>query len=702
MISGGTHRVTPWDRFGAFAAVLSGRSTYRLMVVTVSTIQKVEVEGYRSFGPKQTVDLSQPGLVLLTGENRDRGKSSGAGKSTLFKAITTVLFEENDDGSIKKNGVNATQREKGCRIGLNFLSDQGTPYYAVYTYQHPTDGSDWYLWEWDGTDWRDKREEKKGHTKTVIRDILHMDYSQFINRAYVAQETVAEFIWRTQQERIEIFSGILGIGAIDRWVQSSRDWRRDTEKELAAGQGKKNLLDSQLSRLVLIPEDEIATLKQNLADINAQIADVEKSLKEKRASLKEISTLAELKANQMTYTLLVEELQEKLLKLNIGGIDTSVKGRYERLQKEVEDLRKEYRKYDVGLATAKARLKQIEALGLRCDACEQEIDGDTRRMLIDRYTLQVRGIEINETSYKRQLQHHEALHLTALNDYNRYGHALDEQKRLTVELQKQQGVLDSYNRQVADIRSVLADATDYPEQLNEEIEDLSREQIDAERRRASFQAALRAAEDAITQRVKLLTEQIAQEEENNTLEERMVYLKKVEALLGDKGFRAYKIKSSRVAFNNSLNRYLSVLTDGEIEAELVTEVLKADGKSMKSELDILVNDGEKRGVPIRQYSGGEKATLSLAIVGSFWDLASAQAGGSVNILLLDEPFANMDPWQVEKTCKLLESMRESGRTILVVTNQDSVRDRGLFDREIRAVKQNHITTIQEYDLSSDH
>jgi alcohol dehydrogenase YqhD (iron-dependent ADH family) len=62
----------------------------------------------------------------------------------------------------------------------------------------------------------------------------------------------------------------------------------------------------------------------------------------------------------------------------------------------------------------------------------------------------------------------------------------------------------------------------------------------------------------------------------------------------------------------------------------------------------------------------------------------------------------MDPWQIEKACKLLESMRESGRTILVVTNQQSVRDRGFFDREIRAVKENHITHFETFDLSSNH
>jgi DNA repair exonuclease SbcCD ATPase subunit len=134
----------------------------------------------------------------------------------------------------------------------------------------------------------------------------------------------------------------------------------------------------------------------------------------------------------------------------------------------------------------------------------------------------------------------------------------------------------------------------------------------------------------------------------------------------------------------------------------VTEVPKADGKGVKSELDILVRDGLKSKVPIKQYSGGEKAAISLAITGAFWDLASQQSSGAVNVLLLDEPFGGADAYGEEKACRLFESMRESGRVIFVVTNRQGVRERGKFDREVRAVKEGHISHIEQYDLSGEH
>lgn len=671
----------------------------------MSIIQKVEIEGYRSVGARQVIDLSKPGLVLLTGDNRDRGVSSGAGKSTIFKAITTCLFEENDDGSIKKNGVNAIQQDRGLRIGLNFADDYGTNYYAVYSYLHPTDGTDWYLWEWDGKKWRDKREEKKGDTRGVIQKILRMDYSQFLNRAYMAQETVAEFIWRTQKERTEIFSGILGLGAIDTWVQSARDWKKDTDRDLQEGKGKIALLDQQIARVktTLKTDEEVQALRDDLAAVDSRIVEVENLLEEKREDAQRINALVAVKANQKAQEQIVANLKERKAAIGPepkpnGLTEESVK----KAKQAMDEAAEKAQEWLVKLRTIEANVAEKSALGDTCGACEQPITGDQHRRLMEKYESQRKGIEINEVSWRGKADARKAEYDSIKTQFEAVYSKTCEHHRIDAEIRKADGILASYTKQIEEMRKVLGDAVDYPDRLNDEFRTLSDRQIALNKDRSAKQATLNAALEAHDQHRGLVADRDRQEAANAALDEQITYLKKVETSLGDRGFRSYKIRSSRTSFNNSLNRYLSVLTDGEVEAELVTEVPKADGKGTKSELDIIVQDGEKAGVPIRQYSGGEKGTLSLGITGSFWDLSSHQSGGSVNLLLLDEPFANMDPWQIEKACKLLESMRESGRTILVVTNQQSVRDRGFFDREIRAVKENHITHFELFDLSSNH
>lgn len=671
-------------------------------------IGQVEIEGYRSWGDKQVVDLSRPGLVLLTGENQDRGKSSGAGKSTLFKAITTALFEENDDGSVKKNGVNTLQPEKGCRISVQFTSDDGVPHCVVYAYGHPQAGTDWYVYRWNGKVWLDLREERKGDTKEVIRGIINMDYGQFVNRALMAQETVAEFIWRTHKERLEIFSGIMNLSPIDRWVQSARDWRRDTEKELTAGKGKVELLTSQAERLkaALKPESTLQAYREAVATCDTQLRESEERLTGLREAAESISELMTLKGSIAALTEEKRKIdaEKRRLKqpLSKDNIHLPTETDVVRVKGEVDDLGLRHREAWVHMETAKKRLDAVRKKGDKCDSCEQPITARTLAALVERCELTIRSYETKVESLRESRD-------TAQADFNKLKSEYDTIKGQEKELErviargravKEQ--LEAAEASIGELREYLGDAVDHPDQLNEEFRQLSDRQVAITREKAGVEAALNAARIAVEQHRGVAIDCERQESENLVLEERIVKLKKIEASLGDKGFKSYKINASRTTFNNSLNRYLSMLSDGEIEAELVTETMKADGKGTKADLDIIVRDGEKAGVPIRQYSGGEKASLSLAITGSFWDLASSQAGGRVNVLLLDEPFANMDVWQEEKTCKLLESMRDSGRIILVVTNRQSVRDRGTFDREIRAIKSKHVTTIQEFDLSGDH
>lgn len=670
------------------------------------TIGRVEVEGFRSWGDKQVVDFSRPGLVLLTGENLDRGKSSGAGKSTLFKAITTAFFEQNDDGSIKRHAVNVLQPERGCRIGVHFTADDGTPYYVVYAYAHPEAGTDWYVYRWNGIAWVDLREERKGDTKAVIEGILRMNYDQFINRAYMAQETVAEFIWRTHKERLEIFSGILDLGVVDTWVQSARDWRRETEKDLTSGRGRADLLTTQAAQMkaALKPETTIQAYRAAIASHDERLKALDRELEATKAAAESISALMTLKGRmallQEEQTQIAGEIQQFQLSKPSGNLPTEDDCR--RLEAEVADLVQRHREVWARHEAAKKRLAAVQVERTTCDSCEQAITPAIRLALVDQWTTAVREAQEREVSLRESKVAAETEAARVKREWEAVRGRECELHRLNARQRTNQDQREKVEDRLTELREILGAAVDHPDQLNAEYRNLSTQQVAVHRERSETNAALNAALAAIDQYTATEAERLRHEALNLALETRIAQLKKVEASLGDKGFKAYKIDASRTAFNNSLSRYLSLLSDGEIEAELVTEVAKADGKGMKAELDILVRDGEKAGVPIRQYSGGEKATLSLAILGSFWDLASSQAGGSVNVLLLDEPFANLDPWQEEKACQLLASMRNEGRLILVVTNRQSVRERGTFDREIRVVKSRHISRLEFYDLSGDH
>lgn len=71
---------------------------------------------------------------------------------------------------------------------------------------------------------------------------------------------------------------------------------------------------------------------------------------------------------------------------------------------------------------------------------------------------------------------------------------------------------------------------------------------------------------------------------------------------------------------------------------------------------------------VGQYSQGMKQRLSLA----------RATLNDPKVLLLDEPFSNLDPQSAKAMSRLLGEMRDAGRTILVVTHQ-SVHVAGIAD-----------------------
>ncbi len=68
---------------------------------------------------------------------------------------------------------------------------------------------------------------------------------------------------------------------------------------------------------------------------------------------------------------------------------------------------------------------------------------------------------------------------------------------------------------------------------------------------------------------------------------------------------------------------------------------------------------EKRRLPARQMSGGEKRRLSVAGI-----LAMNR-----DIFIFDEPFANLDFPGVQQVCEILASLKRDGKTVLVLTHE---------------------------------
>lgn len=68
---------------------------------------------------------------------------------------------------------------------------------------------------------------------------------------------------------------------------------------------------------------------------------------------------------------------------------------------------------------------------------------------------------------------------------------------------------------------------------------------------------------------------------------------------------------------------------------------------------------EKKYAPARFLSGGEKRRLAVAGVLAL----------DCNVIIFDEPFANLDWSGVKQVCGILENLRDTGKTIIVLTHE---------------------------------
>lgn len=664
-------------------------------------LHKLSVRGYRSFGDDvSVVTLDTPGLILLTGENRDRGVSSGAGKSSLIKAICTALFEQNDDESIKRRGENVAL-QNGYDIVVEF-SNGVNQYYTRYSY---TKGkTEWgvYLWNPVLSSWVDVCGERQSDTGKIIESIIGMDYNQFMGQAYMSQDRVSEFIFRSQKERIDIFSRVLGLDQIDRWVAAAREYRRRYEQKIQIGEGRLQALKNQWERVnaALQQHGDVEELYATVQLKRSILQTLEEKIRAYDACLPLVQEYMSIKAKLSSEKERLGTVIRHLDRLQPVDME-SAEENFRLAREHVDCIRGELRAAKSLVQDYEHRLSVLSRMDSKCFYCGQTIPKNIVDRRIDEIKTSIANANIDIRKHESDLGHASEIS-RQWEQYvvnAKYIHA--QRRSLAEEKDRLISVISSIESDFDKIKNKIIQQSIDPDSYYNTYHKIQDQVVEIQGDIVTVESTIRRIEELKNQQEEIAKE-IEQTESGSVQNQEIVqYYTKIENILGDRGFRNHKIASCQEFFNVVLNNSLNILTDGELSANLVSQVPTADKKGNKFYLDILVSEHGKENVPIRQYSGGERATLSLAITRSLWELSSSSKG--VNVLLLDEPFANMDSWQIQRACALLEEIKKScDRTIIVITNDASVRELGKWDREIIAIKENHITKIHEIDLSGDH
>lgn len=104
----------------------------------------------------------------------------------------------------------------------------------------------------------------------------------------------------------------------------------------------------------------------------------------------------------------------------------------------------------------------------------------------------------------------------------------------------------------------------------------------------------------------------------------------------------------------------------------------------------------------RLLSGGERNKAGLALLFGLRDLKEKYTGLRTNVLIVDEPFGNLDAYGTDALIRVLRDLRTRFGTVLVVGNQRDVLEHGAWDQVWWAVRKDHEARLYRRGLPAHY
>ncbi len=694
-------------------------------------IISVNPSGMFSYGIHKTIQIDKQGSVLLEGVNLDRnGNSNGAGKTSFFYSICHILFGENPSGLGADKVINeflgkyfgqlilTDKNDIKWRISdvrkwrkadkypdERLLNDDGGPS-EIHNSGLRLSGTDVYLERWDGNIWIDERSSNREvgdarldlkATRKKILDVIDMDYGQFMSVAYLAQQQTLKFISGTHKERMQVIAELSDLKAWDLRTASIREDQSRTESELAR-------LESKLDGLGQIsftrPNDQDKVLLQSSIDsLNLQMTACDTKLASIGALQKQWD--ADKYAIKLDVTEVINHIRftDRNLIQNQNELDM-LAGSF---SQDCDLIRQAPRppaiaQYETEVAELNGQtiarrfdLEQLMVGAGKCSKCRTNVTMDHilrhRELISMEIASLAERIQSNKNKLEKIIKEWEVGVEAKLEARLRKN--AEETAPLLKAMASDRQSIEVYNDQLGLLQKKDDMLGDRPDTILYGVEQrrlaLLAQKSSKELELKNWEAAAKRFDD-YNAVVDVTQANI------RSAEYEIKHMRVLERLFGDKGIKAFKLDNILSTLNQSLDKYIDIISDGSVKVWVSQYREKTDG-DLASDLQIVVREGHKHEVPFALYSGGERQQIALAFIGAFWQLAS-QCGAGVNIMCLDEIFGPLDEYNTGNVFNYLDHMRVNGKSsIFIVTHNDHIKHQVKFDQIWTITKQNHMSTL---------
>lgn len=639
--------------------------------------KKIKAKNFLSYKDLE-LDLDKRGLILVEGKNLTNSAflSNGSAKSSLLSTVTYALYGKTEKGQTADEVVN-NKVGKDTSVKLYFDVDEQA--YRIERYRKDKKNKN-QVKLFKGND--EIKTNSAKETNQRILDLFGIDYSAYINSISIGQGSETSFSDATDKQKKEILENVANIAIYARAQEVAKQKVTDTQTNLAEYKNKLANYESEKDKFETLKQSEqdkydnamsyYSSAQELLNEAEGKYEDLKEqanldTLNEQKDKLVDelssIKYLIDNKEPKQTFTLDTSEYENKISELQV--ILNKFSAEKMSKENEVNNLKVSYNSFNTATVcpTCGSPLDPTHALN------EQEkIINQVAK--IKEYIIQLEG-GINMTNKKiteakQELQDKQTEFNEFVADRDREYDSIVSVNQKAY-FNKQQEVNNIQNK-IDKVNNDIQNAYNTMEHYRWDLE--KREQPNP-------------PYDYKEELDKLEKDNKENMEKVDKLTDDMLEYEQVVKMYSNSGVRSIVLDNITPYLNEQANKYLAILAGSTIQINLTTQKENKDGSiSDKFEVEVYNASG---GSDYKSASAGERKRIDLAISFALQDLVIKQNNTSVNLLMLDEVFENLDEVANENVITLLEEKAKEVDSIFVITHNEQLK--GLFSNKVTVVKE---------------
>lgn len=593
-----------------------------------------------SYGANNCIKLNDNRIKQLSAIN-------GSGKTSIALILQELLFSKNVKGIKKTDILNRYIKDKNWQGELDFSVD-GISYNVSVKRQGASTKLSLFK---DGVD---ISEHKVLDTYKKIQEILGLDFSVFSQLTYQSSVDLLDFLKATDTNRKKFLINLFNLEKYLEIGDTVKLQSGSLDKEILVLQGELKSIDNFLQNTTIptvrVEKDSPTidmTLYEELSNINSELANINttcKNIDKNNLYIKE--------RNSLRFEIGLKEPQEFEHKERFNTLKMDLL----MLKKEINNLKKD---------------KEAITIKDTCDACGQPIDNSHIKKIKEQLTLQI--VE-KENIYSENIVL-----------YKQWESEIQSIQQAKEEFLENKAKIDRFEQLTQLIDNTIPET--YPDaqyltnrkiELLNEISSYEQELDKVTKYNKEVSGHNAKVEALIEQKSEFLIRQSSLKEDILNKSSRATSLTILKKAFSTSGIVAFKLENLTKELENSINHYLSMLSDGQFQVEFLLD---------KEKLNISVIDNGKS-APIETMSGGEFSRIQTAILLAIRSLLSKLGGSSINLLFLDEITGVLDEEGKEKLVEVLQ--REERLNVFLISHDFT---HPLIDKVIIS-KENNISYIQ--------